>query len=456
MPGPAASGASPLAAHRPPDDEQHQRQHAGGFEKEDPAIGQGAVSDRSSSIDSSLRRHSALRRHSTLRRHSALLAAGLLAFACCLPPAPAFAQTAGQQPKQSHPGAPALSPAAAPEKAVPVADLPGWRDDDFAGLAQALARQCELRKPPEPWPSLCAQLPSAAAGTDELRAWIERRFEAWPLVGANGETVGLITGYHEPLLSGSRERETPDQVPLFRRPDDLSGEGATRWQIANGERRPYPSRAEIENLGLPAAQELVWLDDPVEAFFLQVQGSGRIRLRDGSILRVGFADHNGRPYRAIGAELIARGALARDRADAPAIKAWLRAHPAQAREVMQSNPRYVFFRELAAPADSGPPGSLGVPLTPMRSLATDPAFVPPGALMYLQTRYPDDRRPLSRAMLSQDRGAAIVGGVRADIFFGTGDEAQRLAGLMKEPGRIWLLRPRPDESGAPPRQRATR
>lgn len=300
-------------------------------------------------------------------------------------------------------------------------------------------------------------MPASAENTDALRAWIERRFEAWPLAGANGDTLGLITGYHEPLLTGSRERETPKQVPLLRRPTDMRGEGAARWQIANGERRPYPSRAEIEGHGLPAAQELVWLDDPVEAFFLQIQGSGRIRLRDGSILRVGFADHNGRPYRAIGAELIARGALAPDQADAPAIKAWLRGNPGQSAEVMHRNPRYIFFRELATPADSGPPGSLGVPLTPMRSLATDPVFVPPGALMYLQTRYPDDRRPLSRAMLSQDRGAAIVGGVRADIFFGTGDEAQRLAGLMKEPGRIWLLRPRPDASGAPPpRRRATR
>jgi membrane-bound lytic murein transglycosylase A len=325
---------------------------------------------------------------------------------------------------------------------IAVVDLPGWQRDALDGLADALARQCAMRSPPQPWPALCSELPAASASAESLRAWIERRFEALPLAGENGDAIGLITGYHEPVLTGSRERESASQVPLYKRPVDMIGEGATRWRIVDGARRPYPARAEIERHGLLDGQELVWLDDPVEAFFLQIQGSGRIGLRDGTLLRVGFADHNGQAYRAIGAELIARGALAREQVDAPAIKAWLRANPAQATEVMRSNPRFIFFRELPTPPEAGPPGSLGVPLTPMRSVATDPGFVPPGALLYLETRYPDDRRPLARAMLSQDRGAAIVGGVRADIFFGAGDEAERLAGLMKEPGRIWLLRPR--------------
>ncbi|WP_225879125.1 murein transglycosylase A [Zeimonas arvi] len=356
--------------------------------------------------------------------------------------------TALGQSTRAAPSAPTTAarnaPAGDASAAGPIAvdELPGWQRDGLDGLAGALARQCALRSPPQPWPALCPELPDVSASTDALRAWIERRFQAWPLAGENGDALGLITGYHEPVLTGSRERESPGQVPLYRRPADMLSEGNARWRIVDGVRRPYPARAEIERFGLLDGQELVWLDDPVEAFFLQIQGSGRVGLRDGTTLRVGFADHNGQAYRAIGAELIARGALAREQVDAPAIKAWLRANPAQATEVMRSNPRYIFFRELPTPADAGPPGSLGVPLTPMRSVATDPGFVPPGALLYLETRYPDDQRPLARAMLSQDRGAAIVGGVRADIFFGAGEQAERLAGLMKEPGRIWLLRPR--------------
>ncbi len=401
-----------LAAHRPPDEEQHQGQHAAGFEKQDPAVGQDGTSVRSSLRDSSL------------GRRAPLLVALLCAAAIAQTPGAALGQQTG---------------AAGP---IAVGELPGWQRDGLDGLADALARQCALRAPPQPWPALCAELPAASASADALRAWIERRFQAWPLAGENGDPVGLITGYHEPVLTGSRERESPGQVPLYRRPADMLSDGNARWRLVDGVRRPYPARAEIERYGLLEGQELVWLDDPVEAFFLQIQGSGRIRLRDGTTLRAGFADHNGQAYRAIGAELIARGALAREQVDAPAIKAWLRANPAQATEVMRSNPRYIFFRELPTPADAGPPGSLGVPLTPMRSVATDPGFVPPGALLYLETRYPDDQRPLARAMLSQDRGAAILGGVRADIFFGAGEQAERLAGLMKQPGRIWLLRPR--------------
>jgi len=327
---------------------------------------------------------------------------------------------------------------------TPVDRLPGWHRDELDGLGDALRRQCALRKPPAPWPALCEELAPIAANAGKLRHWIETRFVARPLTGVDGRQTGLITGYHEPLLTGSRRRESPSQVPLYRRPADLAASGDARHRVVDGRRLPYPTRAEIEGSRLLAGSELVWLDDPVEAFFLQVQGSGRVRLRDGSTLRVGFADHNGHRYRAIGAVLVERGEIPRSEVDAPRIKAWLRAHPERAREVMHSNPRYIFFRELpdSADADAGPPGSLGVPLTPMRSVATDPAFVPPGALLYLETRYPDDRRMLARAVLSQDRGAAIVGGVRADIFFGAGAEAERLAGLMQEPGRIWLLVPR--------------
>src|SRR5690606_28495593 len=197
------------------------------------------------------------------------------------------------------------------------------------------------------------------------------------------------TGYYEPILHGTRTRVDATQVPLYARPADLVA-------LADGSRRrlrdgvpaeAYPSRAQIENEGLPAAEALLWIDDPIEAFFLHVQGSGRVRLPDGAVVRVGFADHNGHAYRAIGRELVERGAMKAAQVNAASIRAWLRANPAQARAVLHANPRYIFFRELPAstePADAaGPPGSLGVALTPMRSVASDPAFIPPGALLFV-------------------------------------------------------------------------
>lgn len=335
--------------------------------------------------------------------------------------------------------------------------------DDPASLHEALLRQCALARPPEPWPALCPTLPAP----ESLNEWIAARFDAWPLE-ASGPTgaTGLLTGYYEPIVTGSRTRENALQAPLYRRPDDMvaTRDGA-RLRLENG--RPagaYPDRAAIETGALLAGHELLWIDDPVEAFFLHIQGSGRVRLRDGSEVRVGFADHNGQPYRAIGRELIDRGAIAAKDVDAQAIKEWLRANPSEARPVMHANRRYVFFRELpvvedppmpvpadrvAAAARPGPPGSLGVALTPMRSVATDPAFVPAGALLFIDSTHPDDAAPLRRFVVSQDRGAAITGAVRADLYWGTGDEAGRLAGRTRQPARIWLLWPR---GATPPRR----
>ncbi|MGD9942093.1 MAG: murein transglycosylase A [Burkholderiaceae bacterium] len=351
------------------------------------------------------------------------------------PPAPAAPPGATPAPRAA-PSPSAAPPSSSSTAEIPPDALPGWREDSLDALHDALSRQCALRRPPEPWPALCAELPPPTA----LKAWIASRFIAEPL-SQGGSGTGLLTGYYEPVLTGSRQRERTVQVPLYRRPADLAvAADGLRQRRLDGELRPYPTRQQIETEGLLAGQELVWLDDPIEAFFVQVQGSGRVRLRDGSTLRVGYADHNGQPYYAIGRELIARGELSAEAVDADAIKAWLRANPAQAEAVMHSNPRYIFFRELPPSAD-GPPGSLGVPLTPLRSVATDPAHVPPGALLFLDSTHPDDGRPMRRLVVSQDRGAAITGAVRADLYWGTGDEAGRLAGRTRQPARIWLLKP---------------
>lgn len=420
--------ASLLAAHRPPDEEQHQRQHAAGFGEQDPCVVHAADSSAVVRADSPIAPLIVSPAVSLIvflfRRLRATLLAVALAPAVCI----------------------------ASER-LPLApdQLPGWDGDTLAGLHRAIERQCALPRPPQPWPTLCPALPPA----DALKEWLGANFVAWPLARADG-APGLLTGYYEPVLEGSRSREHDGQAPLYRPPLDLvrgpdgsrmrapASTGAapsTAAAASPGALQPYPARAEIEAGRLLEGRELVWLDDPVEAFFLQVQGSGRVRLRDGSTMRVGFADHNGQPYYPIGRELVARGALAPEAVDADAIKAWLRAHAGEAGEVMRRNRRYVFFRELPGGED-GPPGSLGVALTPMRSVATDPAQVPPGALLFIDSTHPDDGAPLQRAVLSQDRGAAITGAARADLFWGSGDAAGRLAGRTKQPLRMWLLWPK--------------
>jgi membrane-bound lytic murein transglycosylase A len=328
---------------------------------------------------------------------------------------------------------------AAGRDAIPVQSLPGWAQDKVEELRPALRRQCALRAPPAPWPALCQEL----SAHNDLRVWIEKRFVAWPLIDEKGRNTGLITGYHEPLVTGSLVREASSQVALHELPSALKA------QPSGGQRpRRWFTRTDIETGQAGELQPLVWLDDPVEAFFLQVQGSARVRLRDGSQMRVGYAGHNGHTYRSIGRELIDRGALTREEATAPGIKTWLRANPQEAVGVMRSNPRYVFFRRLDTRADDGPPGSLGVPLTPGRSLATDKRRVPPGALMFLETPDPGTRRTLRRAVVNQDTGGAIVGAIRADLFWGSGDQAALKAGLMRDPGRLWVLWPVGEEPPA--------
>ena len=365
--------------------------------------------------------------------------------------------------------APAAPPAAGPPPPRPVepASLPGWAADPLDGLGAAIVRQCTMRAPPAPWPVLCAEFaalrrpaPDAMPMRDALRGWLATRFEAWPLRDAKGGTEGLVTGYYEPLMTGSRTRESASQAPLYARPADLLTIDLAgveprlaglrlRGRVQGTRVVPYHNRAEIETARPLAGNELAWVDDPVDAFFLEIQGSGRVRLRDGTILRVGYDDQNGHPYRAIGRSLIDRGALKPDEVTAPAIRRWLREHPAQAPEVMRTNPSVVFFRELPVPPpappgepEPGPPGSLGVPLTPMRSLAVDRSVVPLATLVWLDTTHPVDGRPIRRAMAAQDTGGAISGNIRADFFWGFGAEAERAAGEMRARGRMWMLWPR--------------
>ncbi len=322
------------------------------------------------------------------------------------------------------------------------------------------------------WRAPCAAAAAVPAGDD---AAARQMFEHWfaPfLAGNNGAADGLFTGYFEPELRGSRTRQGRYLVPLYGRPADLVtvdlGLFRDDWRgtriagrVQQGALRPYPTRAEIETGALKNQRqtngsplELVWVDDAVGAFFLEIQGSGRIVFDDGSMIRVGYAATNGRPYVAIGRVLVERGALAREDVTMPSIRAWLAAHPAEAENVMRENPSFVFFRPLPPPAsaDDGPPGAQGVPLTPGRSLAVDRAFLALGLPVWLDADDPlVPGARLRRLLIAQDTGGAIRGPVRGDVFWGHGDLAAQRAGVMRSAGRYWILLPR----GAAERRAAT-
>ena len=334
------------------------------------------------------------------------------------------------------------------------ADLPGWSTDNLAEAASGVRASCTRFRNQPAWKATCASLPAAQASPQVWREHIERNYVPWRVAAVNGETSGLITGYYEPLLRGSRRREGAFQVPLYAPPDDLLviDLSSINPDLRNlrlcgrldGKRVvPYFSRAEIERGVAPVAgKEIVWVDDAVEAFFLQVQGSGRVQLPSGESMRLGYSDQNGHPYVSIGRVLIDQGDLTAGEATLQGIQAWARSHPERLNAVLDRNPSYVFFRELSIqdPA-AGPPGAMGIPLVPMRSIAVDPRFIPLGAPVYLATTWPNREQPLERLVFAQDTGGAIRGAVRADFFWGFGAEAGEQAGRMRQPGRLWMLWP---------------
>jgi membrane-bound lytic murein transglycosylase A len=344
-------------------------------------------------------------------------------------------------------------------------DLPGWQADDTAAAWPALLASCGSPRMPAAWTDFCAQARIIGA-VDAIaqRQLIETQLRPWQLVmaapdGSERREQGLITGYYEPVLNGARRRGGTFQTPLYAVPDDLvTVELGTLYPALQGERirgrlqgrriTPYPDRAQLADGRTLAGKEIVWVDSAIDAFFLQIQGSGRVQLTDGTTIRMAFADVNGHPYRAIGRYLIDNGELTAEQVTMPAIREWLLLHPERQTEVFNTNPSVVFFREQALGDPSiGPVGSLGVPLTAGRSLAIDPRQLPLGAPLYLDTSHPVTGLPLQRLMLGQDTGGAIRGGLRADFFFGLGGEAGETAGSMRHDGALWLLWP---AGAAPP------
>lgn len=311
-------------------------------------------------------------------------------------------------------------------KPVKFDDLPGWRQDDLAGTLIAFRTSCGRARDPRltgaKWSDICA----ASKRAKDPRKFFETHFR--PVHVIPGRPV-LYTGYYEPELQGARARGGKFQYPIYRKPRDWSGKG--RWK----------SRAEIEGGAIrDRGLELAWLTDPVEAYFLQIQGSGRIRLEDGNVMRAGFSASNGHRYRSIGKELLRRGALGNRGISAANIKAWVRDNPEAGKELLNHNPRYIFFREVTdLPESAGPIGAMSVPLSALRSMAVDPKYIPLGAPVWVDKR---GKEPLRRLLIAQDVGAAIKGPHRGDIFYGSGREAGRIAGRTKSAGEIFILLPK--------------
>jgi membrane-bound lytic murein transglycosylase A len=341
-------------------------------------------------------------------------------------------------------------------KPTAYAALPGWDKDDLREAWPAFLASCEVLVKKSEWKEPCtiARDVNRADGKG-MRTFFEAFFTPHQVLNADGSDSGLVTGYYEPLLRGARKRGGAFQTPLHRVPEDMLTIDLTnvypdlktmrlRGRLEGKKVVPYFSRAEMMQLNTLVGKELLWVDDPIEAFFLQVQGSGRVYLSDTKeTVRIAYADQNGHPYKSIGRYLVDKGEMTLDQASAQSIKAWYVAHPSRQQELLNANPSYVFFKEeKVTDPQKGPKGSLGVPLTPQRSIAVDAQFIPLGVPVFLATTQPNSGALLQRLMLAQDTGSAIKNAVRADYFWGFGKQAGEQAGKMKQQGRMWILLPK--------------
>ena len=396
----------------------------------------------------------------------------LLLSACAVrppvqPPAPLPVPTPAPQPVPAPLPLPAPTPPPAliPTPAAPYPTLKPvdwaavafWKDDAVSEAWTAFLRSCSTLIKRTAWQGVCTEAASLTAPDDATaRAFFEQRFQPYQATQEDGSVEGLVTGYYEPLLKGDRVRTPRARYPLYATPDDLITVDLAsiypelknlrlRGRLVGNKLVPYPTRKEIESAAPNGngfnSKPIAWANDPVDLFFLQIQGSGRIELPDGSHMRVGYADQNGHPYQSIGKLLVERGELKLEQASMQGIKDWGAKNPDKLPELLASNPSFVFLREQPNTLP-GPLGALGVPLTGGRSIAVDPRFLPLGAPVFLATTQPNSPLPLNKLVMAQDTGGAIRGGVRADFFWGFGNEAGELAGRMKQRGRMWVLLPK--------------
>jgi membrane-bound lytic murein transglycosylase A len=342
--------------------------------------------------------------------------------------------------------------------------LPGWQADQFSQSLVPLQKSCArlMKKDKDAdigsfagkaadWQAVCEKMSLLLLGTDaEAKTFFEDNFTPYQVFGDQGGE-GLFTGYYEPQLKGSREKKAPYLTPLYGRPADLVTvnlgdfredlKGETIMGRVKGENLvPYYDRSEIEGGALDANKdEIIWVDHPVDAFFLHIQGSGQVVLENGDVVHVGYAAQNGHPYLAIGKAMLEKGYLQKDNVSMQSIRAWLEANPDKAAEVMNLNRSYVFFRTLKG---EGPLGAEGVALTPGRSMAVDRKKIPYGLPVFIDAAAPEGEGRLQRLMVAQDTGGAIRGAVRGDFFWGAGSDAAHQAGIMKSKGEMYVLLPK--------------
>ncbi len=367
---------------------------------------------------------------------------------CAAPPTrPPVSQTSKPTGSSSLPKTPKItetvitddSSSSAALTPVQFSEIPGWDEDNLSEAWQAWLQSCNsLRKRkagPVNWVAVCDR--ANAQKPRDAKTFFENNFRAYAVRNqVTGRSDGLVTGYYEPIINGSRTRTDRYSVPLYAYPK--------AWVRAKPD--PAPTRAELMNSNLLRGSEIAWVEDPVAAASMQIQGSGKIRLENGQIIRLGFAGSNDLPFKSSAQWLLDRKEITRAEATMQGISEWAKRNPNKVQEMLNANPRFVFFRELpsAANQDLGPVGALGVPLTPGRSIAIDPRAIPLGAPVFLETTRPMSNQPIRRLVMAQDTGKAIVGPVRVDYFWGTGDEAGELAGRMKQNGRVWLMLPKRD------------
>ncbi|UEX18397.1 MltA domain-containing protein [Stenotrophomonas sp. SI-NJAU-1] len=363
----------------------------------------------------------------------------------------AVALLAGCATTGTRPQAPAAATPAATYAKVDWNTLPAVSDTDLQAGFAAWRSSCTRLKNDATWAKPCA---TASTVSDKdaaaIRAFLQRDLDVYSLRAGGHRADGLITGYYEPIYPGSLTRTDTATVPVYGTPDDLvvvqldsvypelKGK-RLRGRVEGKVLKPYDDAGSIASKGAKAPV-LAWLTDPMDLQLLQIQGSGRVRLADGKQVRLAYAEQNGHPYRAIGRWLVEQGELKKEDVTMDAIRAWAKAHPTRVPELLRSNPSYVFFvRSPDSP--EGPRGSLNVPLTAGYSVAVDRTVVPLGSLLWLSTTRPDGT-PVVRPVAAQDTGGAIAGEVRADLYWGSGDAAGKLAGDMKQQGNLWLLWPK--------------
>lgn len=333
--------------------------------------------------------------------------------------------------------------------------LEGWERDNLSQSVPSLLAQCpKLEGKSKNWKVICQKAKKLdITNAKQIKRFYHRYFEPHKVVGENNANTGLITGYYEPLLKGSYTQSERYNYPIYQKPANLLRVDAqhnllkvkdnkARGRNVNGSIKPYYSRAQIDGKYKPLkGNELLWVDNSDDAFFLHIQGSGIVELDTGEIVGVAYADQNGHPYRAIGRDLINMGAISKEDISLQTIKAWLTENPSKAASIKNKNPSYIFF-SLRKDTELGPRGSLNVPLTPERSVAVDRRVIPLGSPLWLSTTLPGSQQPYQRLVFAQDTGGAINGPIRADVFFGRGTRAESLAGEMKQQGKIFVLMPK--------------